>query len=528
MLFDQKTRSLVFKCDDPFAIRALVPKSRTLDHPDFNMAVQHSLDTTKILRNLGIDAPTPMRTVYNWPGKYVPFEHQRDMAEFLALNDRCFNLSEMGTAKTNAALWAADYLMLTKAIRRVLVLSPLSTLERVWQQDIFDTLMHRRAIVVHGTMEQRRKALSIDQDFYILNHDGIAIKEVGDLLVKRGDIDLVIVDEGSMFRNADTRKFKALRDLMKRLGCSLWWLTGTPTPNAPTDAWAQARLVSPANVPQFFGSFKRQTMMQVSQFKWAPRPGSKEDAFKALQPAIRFMKKDCLDLPPVITIPKQSQLTKEQRDAFEEMKDTMVAEIALRDASGMDIAAVNAADKLGKLRQILCGAIKDPTSDSYINLPHAPRLDVLMESIEGADAKVIVVVPFKGIIQTLAKEVGQHYSVGVLNGDVSITKRNAIITEFKNSTDPHVLLCHPKVMAHGLNLTEADTLIFYAPIYSNDEYQQVIERFNRAGQTRKMTIVRIAAHPLEWQIYRMLDQRMQTQEDLLSLYRQVAKGTYDA
>ena len=70
------------------------------------------------------------------------------------------------------------------------------------------------------------------------------------------------------------------------------------------------------------------------------------------------------------------------------------------------------------------------------------------------------------------------------------------------------------VMAHGLNLTEADTLIFYAPIYSNDEFQQVADRFNRAGQTRKMTIVRIGAHPLEWDIYRQLDGKATTQNSI--------------
>jgi hypothetical protein len=76
-------------------------------------------------------------------------------------------------------------------------------------------------------------------------------------------------------------------------------------------------------------------------------------------------------------------------------------------------------------------------------------------------------------------------------------------------------------MAHGLNLTEADTLIFYAPIYSNDEYQQVIERFNRVGQKRKMTIVRIGAHPLEWSIYRVVDNRGVTQDNILKLYKTI-------
>jgi SNF2 family DNA or RNA helicase len=113
--------------------------------------------------------------------------------------------------------------------------------------------------------------------------------------------------------------------------------------------------------------------------------------------------------------------------------------------------------------------------------------------------------------------------VGVLNGDVSPGARDRIIRDFKSGPDPHILLCHPKVMAHGLNLTEADMLISYAPIYSNDEWRQVLERFNRAGQTRKMTVVRMASHPLEWSIYKMLDNRGATQDGILDLYKQVVE-----
>lgn len=203
---------------------------------------------------------------------------------------------------------------------------------------------------------------------------------------------------------------------------------------------------------------------------------------------------------------------------FDQMRAMMATE-----AKARSITAVNAADKINKLRQILCGAIKDPATDEYINLPHGPRTEVLLETIQNASAKVLVIVPFKGIINSLVKEVEKHYSVAVLNGDVSPKMRDKIILDFKRTPDPHVLLCHPKVMAHGLNLTEADTLIFYAPIYSNDEFQQVTERFNRAGQTRKMTITRIAAHPVEWEIYKMVDNKKLTQDNILSLYKSITE-----
>ena len=296
----------------------------------------------------------------------------------------------------------------------------------------------------------------------------------------------------------------------------LWLLTGTPCPNAPTDAWALTKLVSPSRVPQYFGTFKRETMSQVTQFKWRPRPEAYDIAFNAMQPAVRFKKADCLDLPPVMTEDRDAQMTKEQTQAFAAMKLLMQAE-----AKDREITAVNAADKVNKLRQILCGAIKDPETEEYLTLPHGPRFNVMLEAIESASAKVLVIVPFKGIINDLAKELNKHHSCAVINGDVSPRVRDKIIVDFKTQADPHVLLCHPKVMAHGLNLTEADTLIFYAPIYSNDEFQQVTERFNRAGQTRKMTIIRIAAHPLEWDIYRMVDNKKLTQDNILNLYKSV-------
>ena len=518
MLVHTPTNSLLLKHPDPLSIRDLLPNSKVLDHPDYNLAVHHTLEAAKVLRNIGIDAPAPIRFQYRWPGKFKPFQHQIVMSEFLTLHRRAFNLSEMGTMKTNAALWAADWLMDTGRVEKALVLSPLSTLERVWQTDIFDTLMHRSCAIVHGTRAVREARLKADVDFYVMNHDGLGIADIVDMIFKRPDINLIIVDEASMFRNPGTRKYKALARLCSRHDVRLWLLTGTPCPNDPTDAWALAKLVSPDRVPKYAGAFKRETMMQITQFKWVPRADAYTKAFSAMQPAVRFKKSDCIDLPPVTMQDRQCELSPEQRKAFNELKSTMVADAK----AGKQVKAVNAADQIGKLRQILCGAIK--VDDDYQALDHKPRLDVLLETIQGAAAKVLIVAPFKGIVRALEPELAAaNYTVGVLNGDVSPSMRSKIINEFKSGPDPHILLCHPKVMSHGLNLTEADTLIFYAPIYSNDEYQQVLERFNRAGQKNKMTVVRMAAHPLEWEIYRLLANRQSTQNSILDLYKVVTE-----
>ena len=826
VLVDKNTESLVLQAPDPLYLRDLLPRSKTLPHPQFNFAVHHTLESTKVLRNLGFDVPAPIRAQYSWPGKFKPYAHQIEMAEFLTMHRKCFNLSEMGcvdadteylsptgwrriadyaggavaqylpdseeiefvddpefvklpcaemirfqtsrgvdqllsrehrvlladrrvvsaqhvldhwgtqsveacshrfrttfsvrstpgipltdaqirvqvaanadgyfeecgkvtvrvkkprkidrmrkllhaagiefterpalpagfvrfrftpphtkgfddlwwsatqaqlavvafeapcwdgtiransaveffgtrrdadfvqyalsstgrratlatrpnctavrarpgdstvgliqrntsrkpnvrvepstdgfkycfmvpstfllfrrngcifasgnTMKTNASLWAADWLMTTGRVRKALIISPLSTLESVWANDIFDTLPHRTSAILHGSLARRLKYLGIEADFYIMNHDAIKIRDLVEAIRKRPDIDLIVIDEASKFRNHQSGNFKALKKLLKaRPDMRLWLMTGTPCPNAPTDAWALAQLVSPDRVPQYAGAFQRDTMMKISQFKWVPRVDAYEKAYNAMQPAIRFKKKDCISLPPVTTRDLGAGLSKLQAEAVKQLKETMTTKAS----NGVKISAANAADQINKMRQVLCGALKDPATNVYHPLPHQPRLQALLETIQSASAKVLVVVPFKGIIRLLEPElVKAGYSCAVVNGDVPMAKRSEIFKAFKTQKDPHVLLCHPAVMAHGLNLTEADTLIFYAPIYSNDEVEQVNERFNRAGQTRKMTIVRIGAHPLEWAIYRLTDTRKEAQNSILELYEVAMRG----
>src|ERR1700731_1539392 len=98
MFVHTETQSLCFKAPDPFLIRSLLPQSQTLWHEDYNVAVKHTWDNIRVLRNLGFDAPTP--SGYMFPGKRQPKPHQLEMFEFFRKHHRCFNLSEPGTMKT--------------------------------------------------------------------------------------------------------------------------------------------------------------------------------------------------------------------------------------------------------------------------------------------------------------------------------------------------------------------------------------------------------------------------------------------
>lgn len=513
MLVHVESRSLLLRAQNIQKITAVIPKHRLIDYEGHNIAVRHGLDEFKILRNMGIKAPPPIYYYYDWPhppGK-APLKHQKHTAAFFTAHNRCFCFNEPGTAKTACALWAADYLMNVGAIRRVLVVAPNSSLEVTWMEEIFQFLMHRKAALLVGSKKRRLDLLATNSDFYVINHEGVAT--IADDLKGRLDIDLVIGDECDVYRNGGTDLYNTFAEVIKRRRA--WLMSGTPCPNAPTDAWALTRLLDKTRVSEYFSRFKKQTMFQVSQYKWVPRANSYEAAFNAMQPAIRYLKKDCFDLPPLTVTRRQAAITDEQKKALIALRQ----EAVMQAKNGVKITAVNAADKINKMRQVLLGAVKDPTTDTYIEVDHKTRLNLLLTEIAHAPSKVLVIVPFKGIIRVLQKELEKHYTFEVINGDVTRNERTEIIKRFKNTADPHGLLCHPKVMSHSLNLAEAATIIFYGPIYSNAQFGQVIERIARPGQKLPMGQVRIAAHPIEWDIYNEIDRQQDDQTSILKLYQ---------
>lgn len=453
---------------------------------------------------------------YSWPGPYTPFKHQIATTKYLLLNPRCFCLNGMGTGKTSSALWGIDFLITHGIIKKALVVAPLSTLDKVWADEAFRLLMHRRTVVLHGSAEKRQKLYESRWDIGVINYDGVTV--MADTIKNDPNLDCIVVDEASFYRNSQTDRYKTFKKIADKMHW-LWLLTGTPCPQAPTDAFALAKLIGNPDLPKFFGTFRMQTMAKVSQFKWMPRKDGYDKAFDVLKPAVRYKKEDCgFDLPPMTTQSWEVALSAKQRRAYAQMQK----EMKLAFTSGDPLTAVNAADKINKLRQIACGVTRDTATGEYLVVDYKPRLDATLDAIQQAAAKVIVVVPFKGMVYDLADKIRKHHSVAVINGDVPKKQRDSIITEFRNTPDPHVLLVHPKVMAHGLTLVEADTTVFYAPIYSNEEARQIVERINRPGQKRSMTVVRLGATALEWEIYSSLDRRAEGEDYLLDLYRRAA------
>jgi SNF2 family DNA or RNA helicase len=511
MLVVERAKALALKLDYPARVLETIPTAKML-RPNIIVA-PHRLDEVRVLRNMGIDAPSPILHYYDWPGRFQPFEHQKETAAFLTVNQRALVLNEIGTGKTQSSLWAADYLIKTKQVKKVLIISPLSTLERVWGDAIFFGFPNRKAVVLHGTAERRRKLLKSDADFYIINHDGFPIISE----ITNGMFDLIIVDEAAVLRNHSTMRYRVMRKYMERNpDTRLWLMTGTPTPNDPTDAWTLSRLVNSPFIPSSFTAFRDQVMMKVGMYKWTPRPNSMELVKNVLQPAVRYTRDECFDLPDTITQTRKVELTPDQRKHYQAMIRHLVTESGTEAGT---ITAVNEAVKMQKLVQIACGVAYDDDGTN-VELECAPRVNLVKELIEEAGEKVIVFVPLTGTLEMLERELSKHWTVGVVNGSVSSSKRNAIFHNFQNESDPHVLIAHPATMAHGLTLTSASTVIWYGPVTSNEQYVQANGRIERIGKRHVSNVIHIEATELEHKMYSRLMNKQKLQGLLLDLIQQ--------
>jgi SNF2 family DNA or RNA helicase len=497
----------------------IIPKSRDMGHVGngvHEVAVHWGLDEARVLKNLGVkDVPSPILRNYDWPGRFQPFMHQRQVASFLTLHRRAFNFGEAGTGKTLSALWAADYLMKQEQVRRCLIVCPLSIMHSAWMRDLHHSIIHRSAIVAHhSSAERRREMIRGDYEFVIINYDGLAL--VTDDIIDDGRFDLIIADECTYVKTATTKRWKSLHRLLQP-STMLWLMTGTPAAQSPLDAYGLAKMVCPENVPRFYGAWRDVVMTQATMYKWVPKPDAPKLVYRALQPAIRHTKEQCLDLPPVLTETRLVPLTPQQTKYYKLIKEKMVA-----DAAGETISAVNAAASVNKLLQISAGAAYTDNHE-VVEFDCSNRLHVLKEILDETTRKVIVFAPFRHSIVTIGAYLDKEgYTHDTIHGDVNVTKRAAIVDAFQNKEAPRVLVIQPQAASHGITLTAADTVVYWGPVPSLETYLQGIARADRIGQTStKVTVVHMEGSPVEKRMYDMLTKRIESHDAFISMYKAV-------
>ncbi len=512
-----ENKALLLTVRNPDRVTTVIPKSQVLEHENgiARVLVNWGLEESIILKNLRINAPSPIKGRYNWPGLHKPFDHQKETSSFLTLHRRAFCFNEQGTGKTASVIWAADYLMKLGLIRRVLVICPLSIMDAAWRNDLFTFAMHRRVdIAHHSKSEKRKEIIKGDAEFVIINYDGVEI--VADEL-KAGGFDLVVIDEGNAYKNPQTRRWKVLSSILTP-DTWLWILTGTPAAQSPVDAYGLAKLVNPNAVPRFGGAFRDMVMNKVTQFKWVPKPNAQDTVHRVLQPAIRYTKEQCLDLPDMTYTFRDVPLTAQQLKYYDLLRKQLIVQ-----AAGEEITTVNAAANLNKLLQLSGGAVYSDTGE-VVQFDASNRLAVLREVVEESSHKVLVFVPYRHAIEVVAEDLRKHgYSTAVIHGGISATNRADIFQRFQTKPDPQVLVIQPQAASHGVTLHAANTIVYWSPVMSVETYLQCNARVHRAGQKNPSMVVHLQGSGVEKRMYTMLRNKIDIHHRVVDLYGEILR-----
>lgn len=487
----------------------------------------------RVLHNLGVPgaldaAPICFDKLPLIEGKYQPMQHQLRTAAFMTIYPRGYILSEPRLGKTGSTVLALDYLQRIHAIvGGVLIITTVTTMHGVWKESILDALPNARVQVAHRG--QREKVLAIPADFYITNYDSCRLSLPAFMsAIEDGRIGAIVIDELTHVGNSSSKRHKAIYQMCNRSKIKhVWGLTGSPADN-PEMVFGMCRVINPDIMP----CGTKQGWLNLTTYQYGPQPfmraltaNAGEIIGKTMQPAIRYVKKDILDLPPVTTQVRSVDLSKDQLKYYMELK----AEATTLLKSGERITAVNGGVLLGKLMQLAIGIVKVQDSAEPVELDHKDRTQAILEAINETQRKVVIFCGYIAGIDMLVREI-QAASISCAKVDGSITgkKRTEVLNAFQSSTAPRVLVCHPTTTAMGVELSAADTMIFNGvPLTGGFVYAQSIERLSSAKQKAdNINIIHIVATREERKALEALQKGYDMGQQIAGLFEDFANGNY--
>ena len=380
--------------------------------------------------------------------------------------------------KTIVTLTAVQELIYNRSeVGKVLVIAPKKVAEGTWAAEAakWDHTKGLRVSLATGTAAQRRKALYMPADVYIITRECTqwAVQE----FKHRWPFDMVVIDESTSFKSHQAKRFRALASIRPHIA-RLVELTGTPSPNNIADLWAQIYLLDGGErLEKTYTAFRSRYMKPDSRgydgtiYSYKPVQGATEAVLEKIRDLCISMKAaDYLDLPDIVYDDRVVVLDPEAQKAYEKMESDMVLELA--DA---EIDAMSAAALTGKLLQLSNGAVYD--SEHAWHEVHRCKLEALAELIETlveGGQSVLVFYQYRHDLERITAEL-KGYRVRCMSGPEDI--------EAWNGGRLDVLLAHPASAAYGLNLQAGGShIVWFGLTWNYEQFVQANARLHRQGQ----------------------------------------------
>jgi SNF2 family DNA or RNA helicase len=431
--------------------------------------------------------------------------YQNNAVDFIRVQKRCLLAIGMGCGKTCITLTAINDLIDSFTIHKTLIIAPLRVANSVWAQEaeLWEHTKHLKVSVCTGNERARLTALMQDADIFVINRENV------EWLVKSQKnwrFDCVVVDESDSFKNASSKRFRALRKVLPDT-THMVLLSGTPSPNGLLDVWAQMYLID-------FGERLGRTMTSYKDrffekdymgYNFTLREGSAGKIHDLLRDKVLSMSsEDYLELPDRISLVEPVDLPPATLREYKDFETTLLATLP----DGEEIEAMNAAVLAGKLLQYANGAIYTDEHHNWTNI-HDVKLDALAEIIENNSGEnILVAYNFK---HDLAK-LQQRFPSGV-----ALDKDPNTVVRWQQGKIK-LMFAHPQSAGHGLNLQDGGCLaVWFGLTWSLGHYLQFNARLHRQGQQRPVRIIHIiASGTIDERVVSVLSLKGAVQNNLLN------------
>ena len=389
---------------------------------------------------------------------------------------------------------------------RTLIIAPKKVAESVWTEEIskWDHLKHLRISKVLGNPKERAASLQRDSDIYITNLENVVW-----LTELKIPFDNLVIDESSRFKDPSTKRFKALKPLLKTFKRRVI-LTGTPTPQGYGDLWSQVGILDlGARLETSITRFRQKYMEPTDKnwhtgvvYKWGIREGQEtiiQDKIKDI--CFSLKAEDYLKLPEITKIYHNIYLGLDSKAQYKKLLNDMVLEIG-----DETITAPTAATLSNKLLQFTSGSIyKEDGSWTCI---HTAKID-FMEDMLDENAPTLVFYHFKASLQKLKERFPQAKMLDEINHQ-----------DWRDGKVP-MLLCHPQSGGIGINLQcnvgETAQIVWYDLPWSSENYIQANARIHRQGQTKPVIIHHLAVeNSIDNQVIGVLEGKINLQNAVLN------------
>ena len=424
------------------------------------------------------------------------------------------------TAISLMAIWNLKYERFE--INKVLVVAPLRVALFSWPNEVkkWDELKDLKVSVAVGTETERRAALMREADIYIINRENVQwLVEKSGLKI---DMDMLVIDELSSFKNPQSKRFKALmkiRPFFKRVV----GLSGTPAPNGLMDLFAEYKLLDMGKrLGRFITRYRAEYFRPdktngLVVYSYKPLPFAEEEIYKKISDITISMKSgDYLKMPEKVVVSTEVEMSLAEKQKYDELKRDLVMEI------GEDsITAQNAASLSQKLSQMANGAVY--TDDKKVFAFHERKLDALEDMIEAANGKpVLVAYWFQHDLERISRRLEEKkIEFEKLDSKESMERWNA--------GELPVALIHPASAGHGLNLQSGgSTIIWFGLTWSLELYQQTNGRLWRQGQQDSTVVINhiITKGTVDERILQALKDKDATQEEMIAAVKAEVRNAF--